>query len=102
MVKINSLTFKLLVKKGIAKEILPLVWRFGDNVKVQAIVNGSVNAGNRNSDDMLHLGSVNHCDGNVNNGDCGKLPQKHRSCKVVMSISNFYSIFILLNELSKS
>ena len=44
-IKLNTLQFKLLVKNNVSKELLPVVWRFGDNVKVQVIVNGGVPGG---------------------------------------------------------
>ena len=40
LMKSNTLSFRLLVKRGIAKELIPVVWRFVGNTKVQVTVNG--------------------------------------------------------------
>ena len=65
-IKLNTLQFKLLVKNNVSKELLPVVWRFGDNVKVQVIVNGGVpnHSNNNNSNSTNNNNKTNMLNNN--------------------------------------
>ena len=123
-IKVNTLQFKLLAKNDIAVELLHLAWRFGDNVKVQVVVNGGVyrplksnrySVGNNNNMDINKKEmavSSNHTDkksippvnklGTTNSSDSNNnmstLPKPAKSCDVLIPISTFYKIFVILLE----
>ena len=114
--KSNTLSFRLLVKRGIAKELIPVVWRFAGNTKVQVTVNGgrvrSAGAANLldNSNTIqgregaittvLSSNSGRNDNNNraVTQGGNVGLSRNVRPCDIVVPLSTFYKIFVLLLE----
>lgn len=114
--KSNTLSFRLLVKRGIAKELIPVVWRFAGNTKVQVTVNGgrvrSAGAANLldNSNTIqgregaittvLSSNSGRNDNNNraVTQGGNVGLSRNVRPCNIIVPLSTFYKIFVLLLE----
>ena len=116
--KSNTLSFRLLVKRGIAKELIPVVWRFADNTKVQVTVNGgrvrparvagvldnsiTIQGGEGAIKTVLSSNSDRNNNNNnnraVTQGGTVDLGRNARPCEIIVPISTFYKIFVLLLE----
>ena len=101
--KSNTLSFRLLVKRGIAKELIPVVWRFAGNTKVQVTVNGGRirSAGDAREFDNSTPNSSDRKNNNnrsVTQGDIAGSGGTTRPCDIIVPLSTFYKIFVLLLE----